>query len=157
MKGINIFSGSKDELGRALTNPTHYNPKNENAVSIKRGGLGKYYFLSEGIVYKDIQYKDVEEAYYSLRKIGGVNKENKQLLINLIVCKFKKYPVLLQDIDKLGGVNFLKKCIHTYNKYDDPDTFDVIKEGSLWTSNGGNAFINCLVEAYRIINLKSII
>ncbi len=157
MKGINIFSGSKDVLGRALTNPTHYNPKNKYAVSINRGGLGKYSELDNGILYNNILYKDVEEAYFSLKIEGHVNKYNRKLLISLIETKFKQYTILINDIKERGGLDFLKKCIHTYNNEDDPSTLKKNISNKSWTSNTGDAFIACLVEAYINVNIKSII
>jgi len=161
IKGINIFSGSKDVLGRALTNPTHYNPRNDYATSINRGGLGKYTFLDEGILFNEKKYKDVEEAYFDLKKSGHCNKQNKQLLTLLIEAKLKQYPVLIEDIKERGGVEFLRKSIHTYNNGDDPETFKRDNTLKSWTSNTGDAFIHCLVKAYSKIEenkkIKSII
>ena len=159
MKGINIFSGSLDVLGRALTNPTHYNPRNDYAASINRGGLGKYSVLDDGIVYKDILYTDVEDAYFALKIVGHANKNNKELLTSLIEAKFRQYPILIEDIKEKGGLDFLKKCIHTYNNTDDPETFERNTSNKSWTSNTGDAFIICLVQAYINVNkkIKSII
>jgi hypothetical protein len=151
--GINIFSGSKDVLGRALTNPTHYNPKNPTAVSIKRGGLGEFSFLNNGIIYNDIKYVDVEEAYFALKTQNGVTKNNIILLTDLIKTKLTQYPVLIEEITKRGGVEFLNKCIHTYNAYDNPKIYVVNKSNKGWSSKSGNAFIFCLTEAYKKLTI----
>lgn len=152
VKGINIVSASKDELGRALTNPTHFNPKNPNATSSKRGGLGKFSALDNGIEYQGRKFKDVEEAYFALRVGGGPTQANIELITNLIEAKLRQYPILVEEVQKRGGLEFLKKSIHTYNASDDPENYPVDKSNKGWTSNSGNAFMNALIEAYTRVS-----
>ena len=151
--GINIFSGSKDVLGRALTNPTHHNSKNPAAVSIKRGGLGEYSFLDNGIIYNDVKYSDVEEAYYSLKTQNNVTKNNIILLTDLIKTKLVQYTILIEKITERGGVEFLDNCIHSYNAHDNPKTYTVNRSNKGWSSKTGNAFIFCLTDAYKKLTI----
>jgi len=147
VKGINIFSGSNDPFGAALTNPTHYNPR--GGTSSSKGKLvGIYKQLDKGIIFGGKTYKDVEEAYFSLRKEGGATPENIKLITDLEEAKLRQYPFLVDEITKRGGIEFLEKSIHTYNTSDNPETYQK-KEGSSWTSDTGDIFLKTLIEAYK--------
>jgi len=154
VKGINIFSGSNDPLGAALTNPTHYNPR--GGTSSSKGKLvGIYKELDKGIKFNGKPYKDVEEAYFSLRKEEGATPENIKLITDLEEAKLRQYPFLVDEITKRGGIEFLEKSIHTYNTSDNPETYQK-KEGNSWTSNTGNIFLKTLIEAYkRVISTQA--
>lgn len=158
MKGIVIYSGSKDVLGRALTNPTHFNSKNSMATSIARGGLGPYSCLSGCIRYAGGEYLDVEHAYHILIEcVDHPSATLKQTKLNfmsgILKNKFLQYPILFEAVKERGGVEFLKASIHVYNADADPATFHrgVIKN-DFWTSSGEDKFMLCLTKAYQDIH-----
>lgn len=95
--GINIFSGEKG-LGGALTNPT--------LLSRQKGNIRGYY----AIEYGGTLYSDVEGAYHRLK--GASILANDELMASLIAAKFLQHPVLLDEVKKRGGVEFLEKCEH---------------------------------------------
>lgn len=156
IEGINIFSGSKDVLGRALTNPTHVNPKNAFAVSSKRGGLGQFAkSLDKGIDYNGKHYQDVEEAYFATRKTPGATKENKALIQDIIKQKLLQHPELIKAIDERGGEEFLNKSFHSYKAADTESTIKRVTNGPSWTTDSGDAFMNALRGAYKNIKEQS--
>lgn len=146
-EGINIYSGSNDTLGRALTNPTHYNPKNCKAVSICRGGLGEYDYLDHGIYYNEKKYLDVEHAYYENLPYSATNNAKIELIKKLIVLKLTQHSALIEAIRQRGSLPFLQKCVHVYKNVH-PNSVIKGKTKDLWTSDGKDMFIQCLIKAY---------
>lgn len=148
--GANIYSNAFTPLTRALSNPTHYNFKSENAVSTKRGGIDGFESLNNGLLYKGIKYLDVEEAYYLLRKETGPTPDNLIMMLELIEHKFRQNPSLYLEVNKMGGYEFLKSCTHIIGSVK-AENVERVTNMQGWCSNDGDAFIACLSEAYKRI------
>ena len=59
-------------------------------------------------------------------------------MLQLIVCKFNTYPNLISEIDKKGGLEFLKLCSH------------VVSGNKNWECIGEKSnFIKVLIQAYK--------
>jgi hypothetical protein len=149
-KGVNIYSNASTPLARALSNPTHYNFKVEDAVSIKRGGIEGFESLNNGLLFNGEKYLDVEEAYFKLRTATGPTPENISLMLDLIEQKFLQNPSLYLAVNKMGGYGFLKSCTHIIGQVKAEDVIRVT-DMSGWCSDEGDAFIACLAEAYKRI------
>lgn len=93
VKGINIYTGSEDPLGRVLTNPNW------------------------GLSAKDKKrFFDVETPYKKGRT-GNLVKD-KALMKSLMIKKFGQSPELIEQISKRGGVSFLQASEHITGKKD---------------------------------------
>lgn len=149
-KGENIYSNGNSPIARALSNPTHFNFKAENAISIKRGGIDGFESLNNGLIFSGEKYLDVEEAYFKLRTSSGPTPENLALMLDLIEQKFRQNPSLYLAVNNLGGYKFLKSCTHIIGPAKVEDV-NRVTDMSGWCSDNGDAFIVCLSEAYRRI------
>lgn len=70
--------------------------------------------------------------------------EKEQIMKQLIICKFSTYPKLIIEIDKRGGLEFLKKCSH------------IVSGNKHWEGVGEKSnFIKVLISAYK--NVKGIV
>lgn len=96
--GINIFSGAKQSLGAALTNPT--------AMAVEKGTLKRGY----PVQFAGKRFMDVETAYQALKADGPEARD--KLMVELICAKFAQHPELLQEVDYRGGREFLSQCSH---------------------------------------------
>ena len=94
---MNIFSGEKG-LGAALTNPTE--------LGRRKGMISEKY----RIVFEGKTYPDVEAAYHSLKSEHA--GQNDSMMIELIACKFRQHPRLLQEVREKGGAAWLETCSH---------------------------------------------
>lgn len=148
--GQNIYSNASTPLARALSNPTHYNFKVEDATSIKRGGIDGFESLNNGLMFNGVKYLDVEEAYFTLRTSHDPTLENIGLMLDLIEQKFRQNPTLYLAVNKMGGYNYLKSCTHIIGQVKAEDVVRVT-DMSGWCSDDGDAFIACLSEAYKRI------
>lgn len=135
IKGINIYSKSDDQLGRALTNPSYAknnkseydiipwmkNPFQENWIlpenfNLPFNNLFKWAIHKYGnkVTAKHAWGYSVESWYFANTK-GNFNYSQSQkelIMYNLIIQKFKTYSNLINEIDKRGGLEFLEKCWH---------------------------------------------
>lgn len=96
--GINIFSGSDDPLGAALTNPTE--------LARKKGKLAHGF----PVVFQNHEWPDIELAYAKLA--GPDEMDNDQLMVELIAAKLTQYPALVAEVEERGGLAFLETCQH---------------------------------------------
>lgn len=98
LQGINIFSGSSDPLGAALTNPTE--------LARKKGAIKLRYPLA----FAGRSWPDVEAAYLAMA--GCDETANDQLMGEMIAAKLRQHPALLEAIDARGGMPFLLASRH---------------------------------------------
>jgi uncharacterized protein YeaO (DUF488 family) len=130
--GWNIYSRSSDGQGiaAALTNPT--------VLSRKHGRIQQDF----PIVFRGRSYPDVEGPYLKLGKLCASDQERDELMVELIVLKFRTYPWLYFALLEKGGIPFLETCTHfTYAR---TDAF------RSWEGYGRSSrFIRNLIEAYR--------
>ncbi len=148
MQGEEI-SSYQDDLCFALTNPTHTSPSGYD-WSRRWTDKQKFWrdYLNEGIIFKGSRYKDVEQAFQmnKHRYSSGNNtlfyENSDKLMLELIQIKLLNYPKLIEGIEKKGGFEYLIKCTH-----------QPTKQNSHWETNGDNAFIKILTEAY--LNIKN--
>ena len=96
--GINIFSGAKDWLGAALTNPT--------GLAVQKGMLPKGY----PVLFAGKRYPDTETAYHALAGADPVQRDT--LMAELICAKLMQHPALLSEVLARGGREFLAACSH---------------------------------------------
>lgn len=124
----NIWSGNRRLA--VLTNPTE--------LAFKKGNL-KYHWP----VYVSEQgYSDVEAAYHALKVPDMDFQALQDLLISLIACKLRQYPVLVSCIQLSGASEWLKKCSHF--------TGARTQSFKQWEGQGiESAFIRCLLKAFE--------
>lgn len=121
----NIWSGSKTLA--VFTNPTE--------IAFWKGNLRNHY----PIVWNNVKYKDVEEAYFNNRP--STRNEQVELITKLIEIKFVTYPIIFNTIKANGGVEWLKKCSHWTNSKR--------KAFRFWEGDGEKSpFIRCLINAF---------
>jgi hypothetical protein len=101
MIGVNIWSGSDDELGASLTFP--------NELSFRKRKIDKHYPVKDknGKV-----WPDAEAAYHHFKKFCKTDSSRIKLYIAIAKQKFLQHPDLLTRIEKRGGVSWLNKCCH---------------------------------------------
>jgi hypothetical protein len=126
---INIYSKSNDWLGRALTNPCYnseydiypdysplINPFNYHLPNIPLFKWAIRRFGDNATAYQAWSYS-VESWYFANTK----DKEGKDIfhqndkeyiMLQLIICKFKTYPKLIDEIIQRGGLDWLQRCCH---------------------------------------------
>ncbi len=143
------ISSYSDGLEFALTNPTHTTPsgynrskngyKDKNGKFVKWTNKQKWWIehAKDGIEYNGKKYKDVEQAYKANKTNN--DEEDYSLMVELIKIKLNKYPILIRDIDKKGGHDYLKRTTHrpTNGK-------------SRWETGNKNLFIKALTQAYDL-------
>ena len=128
---INISSNSKGLAG-ALTNPT--------TLSKRKGNIQNEYPVN----YNGVEYDSVESAYQankvneSVTKPGKAESKNYKLMVTLITEKLKRFPKLVQAIDKEGGLDYLNSAIH-----------QPTSKNTVWETNGQDWFMSALKEAYK--------
>lgn len=96
---MNIYSGSDDGLGAALTNPT--------LLSFEKGKIQNAY----PVQFRGVVYLDAEGAYQA-HKGRLQDRAKDQLMIDVIAAKFQQHPRLLHTVRKRGGVEYLRTCTH---------------------------------------------
>jgi hypothetical protein len=128
-EGVNIYSGSKDELAASLTNPTE--------LSYRKGNIKRHY----PVEFKGRRYRDAEAAFWKHAR-GLSFEEQQKLCTEIILAKLRQYPELVRAIDRRGGIAWLRKCEHFTGARS--ETF------KRWEGVGeGSAFIRCLIAAYE--------
>lgn len=159
IEGINIFTKSPDWLGKALTNPSYAkNNKSEYDIEANLKIHPKDYILPNINLFEwakkryglkataeNAWGKSVEAWYFANTKLTQMKQfEKEQIMKQLIICKFSTYPKLIIEIDKRGGLEFLKKCSH------------IISGNKHWEGVGEKSnFIKVLISAYK--NVKGIV
>lgn len=127
VQGINIFSKSTDWLGKALTNPTY----SKYQIPDSKGNL----FDVESL-YKAFQSKKTQPQL----PFDEALRYDMNLMMNLQVQKFLKYPELVKEIDKRGGKAFIENSSHI-----------VGVKNSRWEGKGLESnFIKVLSKSYEI-------
>ena len=136
---MNIYSKSKDLLGRHLTNVSSLPLMDKD---------GREYVSAEHMYQS---WKTGSFCHLGFRKCGGKVKGDIKLIIanservmrKVLACKLRAYPELLMQIDDLGGSRFLSRCTHYVNGRD-----------KHWECvDGQGAFMRALTEAYeRVTN-----
>lgn len=133
--GINIFSGAKDWLGAALTNPTH--------LAVQKGALSFGY----PIHFAGRRFSDVEGAYHFLAT--PVAEERDQLMAELICAKFRQHSALLEAVELRGGREFLKACSHW--------TGAKSEQAQSWEGQGEDSrFIRNLLRGYDLLDFPAL-
>lgn len=99
LKGINISSKSEDWLGKALTNPTY----SKYQIPDSKGNL----FDVESIYKANQSLKTAPQLSFD-----EALKYDMNLMAKLQIQKFLKYPELIEEIDKRGGVEFIENSSH---------------------------------------------
>jgi hypothetical protein len=126
LKGINIFSKSSDWLGKALTNPTY----SKYQIPDSKGNM----FDVESIYKANQSLKTAPQL-----AVEEALKYDMNLMAKLQIQKFLKYPELIQEIDKRGGIEFIENSSHI-----------VGTKNSRWEGKGLESnFIKVLVAAYK--------
>lgn len=138
-----------DNLEFALTNPTHTSPTGYDWKRQWSGGQTQWRnYLSKGIKFNEIVYKDVEEAYqknkhkYSKTTNLFGDKTTDDLMLELLTIKLNTYPELIKGIEFKGGLKYLLDSTH-----------QPTNKNSHWETGGDNAFIKILAKAY--LNIKN--
>lgn len=125
---VNIFSGEPG-LGGALTNPTE--------LARQKGSIKERY----AVTFRKRTYSDVETAYHQLKTDSATT--NDALMVELIACKLRQHPRLLNAITARGGVSWLETCSH-YTKAKS-------EQFSSWEGMGRNSrFIRNLIAGYEL-------
>lgn len=138
------ISSYMDDLAFALTNPVFTSPmgyewKRDWTPTQKKWRE----YMKEGIIYNGNRYMDVEQAYQMSKAKFHPGKNllglptTEDLMIELITIKLSNYPLLVEEIDKRGGIEYILTSTH-----------QPTKKGSYWETSGGNGFIKCLAIAY---------
>ena len=135
MHGINIWSGSRElkGLGAALTNPTE--------LSFHKGSIIRHY----PVEFRGVVYPDAEAAYQRNKSMGG---DNLALMAQIICAKLLQHPLLLQVVDKVGGLTFLEQCEHK--------TWARTERFQWWEGKGYDSpFIRTLIEGYKMAKAQT--
>src|SRR5690349_16469819 len=93
---VNIWSGSPDLLGAALTNPTE--------LARRKGRLARSYPVEvDGRV-----FEDAEAAYQAAKGRSG----DVQAVARIVELKFRQHPDLVRWVQARGGRAWLESCSH---------------------------------------------
>lgn len=123
----NIWSGSRRLA--VFTNPTE--------LAFRKGNLKHHW----PIRFLDQDYSDVEIAYHALKQPWHSFEDLQDMMVDIIVCKFRQHSVIFDSIKLSGGTNWIKKCSHYTNAW--------TKAFKRWEGKGiESAFILCLLRAY---------
>jgi len=95
----NIWSGAGKGLA-VLTNPTE--------LAKRKGKLRNSY----PVVFRGREYKDSESAFQATKKSVPMGKERIGLMSEIIECKLRQHPAIMQMLTDSGGVKFIKSCSH---------------------------------------------
>jgi hypothetical protein len=141
--GVEISSNSKG-LGGALTNPTELAKSKGN---IKNSYPIYYQWLNKDGEAQDQNFKDVEEAYQTLKdssesktKPSIENSNNYKLMVDLLRTKLQQYPELSDLITKQGGSAWILSSTH-----------QPTSNNTVWETGGKNWFIKALNDAYTSV------
>lgn len=150
-KGIEISSYS-DGLGYALTNPIFYSPtlKWWQRTWTEEQEMWRVYMIG-GIRFDGQYYEDVETAYQKNKHkyatkvdlFNNTQQTTDDLMIELLTIKLSTYPKLIEEIDKMGGAEWILQCTH-----------QPTKQNTHWETGGDNAFIIALYIAYKNVKLQ---
>jgi hypothetical protein len=120
-KGINIFSKSSETLGKRLTNPNWYAKDLMDVEAPYKANASKI---------KAPQLNADEALQYDMN-----------LMYNLQVQKFRKNPELIDEINQVGGLEFIKQSSHI-----------VGVKNSRWEGKGMDSnFIKVLAKSYETV------
>ena len=118
----NIWSG--DRLRAVFTNPTE--------IAFRKGNLKNHW----PIEFRGRKFEDAEAAYQTCKAEAS---DKYKLCTEVLIAKFRRYPILAETIQKNGGLDWLKQCSHHVNGRN-PD----------WEGDGiESEFIRCLMWAYE--------
>jgi hypothetical protein len=122
---VNIWSGSPDPLGAALTNPTE--------LARRKGRLTRSYPVEvDGRV-----FEDAEAAYQAAKARSG----DVEAAARIIELKLRQHPDLVKWVQARGGRAWLESCSH--------HTGARSARFQWWEGQGlESRFIRTLVEAY---------
>lgn len=124
--GVNIWSGSMDRLGAALTNMT--------VLARRKGRLDRDYAVEMG----GRIYQDAEAAYQALKARSG----DVETAARVIAAKLQQHPQLVEWIRARGGRAWLLSCSHR--------TGARSAHLQWWEGEGAaSPFIRALVEGYE--------
>ena len=142
ISGDNIASGRRgtSELARKLTNKY-------NEVSVE---------------YKGTVFKNAEHAYQTWKsgsfdqsgfdaqgergRMPADKNTNYQTMVEILTAKFEQHPELVDEINKRGGVEYLKQSTHNV----------LGRQNDYWETSGQNKFIEALIDAYNNYNQPDI-
>lgn len=93
---MNIWSGSQDPLGAALTNPTTW--------SRRKGGIQRDY----PVTVDGVTFPDAEAAYKAAQRRPG----DVEAMIPIIALKFQRHEQLVRWVEARGGREWLLLCSH---------------------------------------------
>lgn len=131
-KPVNIYSGSPDGLGAALTNPTE--------LSHHKGRIVDHY----PVTFQGERWPDAEAAYQHHKSSTQIGPERETLMSAILQAKLEQHPKLTAAIERRGGSEWIQSCEHTVNR----------SGGSYWEGKGQeSAFLRCLSDAYS--NVKA--
>lgn len=142
-KGIEINS-YQDDLGFALTNPifttpTGYEWNREWTPKQKEWRA----YMSNGIVFNNERYRDVEEAYQKNKDKYPIGEARDNFMTNLLVIKLQTYPLLVEKIKERGGLVFINNSTH-----------NPTNGKNYWETSHSNGFIKALSKAYEQVTSK---
>ena len=128
MQPGNIWSGSPT-LAR-FTNPTE--------LARKKGTLHRGY----PITWQNRAWPDVEAAYRATVKPAMTIGQRMVLLAEIMGCKFRAYPELIDELRAAGGEDWIFRCEHR--------TWARSATFARWEGTGRDSmFLRCLAEVYR--------
>lgn len=139
------LSSYSDNLAFALTNPTHTSPQGNEWNRQWTVGQTKWReYLNKGITFNGVVYKDVEQAYQRNKDKYPIGPARDAFMKELLKIKLTTYPQLIEKINIKGGLLYLKDSTH-----------QPTRKNSHWETNGNNAFIRLLTEAYLEVTQAS--
>lgn len=124
----------------ALTNPTLTTPRrfswsashfDSSPETVRWVNLMR----SRRIPFNGSSFIDAEHAYQSLK--SGDRAADYELMVNIIVQKFKTFPELYNEVISNGGMEFLQSLTH-----------NTTARNPYWESNGEDTFMRALKEAF---------
>ena len=124
--GLNIWSGCREGLGAALTNPTE--------LAVRKGVLGKEY----PVTLNGTRFLSAEAAYMGLR----AGSRDLETMARVICEKFHQHQDLQEYVSRMGGVSWLEKCRHHTNAR--------TERFQWWEGQGRHSpFIATLIDGYE--------
>lgn len=127
MNGANIWSGAKGYIG-ALTNMTE--------LAFRKGNLRNHY----PVTFRGKLFVDAEQAYQVTKRASSFMNDDQleALMVEVMVAKLHRYPLLKQKIEEYGGVAWLEVCQHS------------VVANMHWEGVGRQSrFIRCLIVAFE--------
>ena len=148
------IDSTQDGLEFALTNPTHTTPKGfKRSANGYKGADGKIIpwtdsqkwwmkHLENGISFNGKQYDDSEAAYQANKTKN--DDHDYKLMVDVLTAKLTQYPVLVQGINKKGGMDYLNRAVHAPTG-----------KATRWETGGKDLFVKALKETYTNVSSGS--